>query len=168
MYGRIDAVLGMDGALRSIVVAIDGSDHAATALALAIDLAQHYDARLTIVSVAPIEVPMPVGEPGDVMPPPVIPESLLPEARDLVDAAVVRARGAGVRAVEGVYREGSPVGQVLELLSNHPTDLLVLGSHGASAATRLLLGSVSTALVHRAPCPVLVVRRPPAKLSDER
>ena len=48
-------------------------------------------------------------------------------------------------------------------LEQNPTDLLVVGSRGLSAARRLLLGSVSTALVNHAPCPVLVVRPPVTK-----
>jgi nucleotide-binding universal stress UspA family protein len=50
------------------------------------------------------------------------------------------------------------VDEILAFLYQHPTDLLVLGSRGLSAARRLLLGSVSTAMVTHAPCPVLVVR----------
>jgi nucleotide-binding universal stress UspA family protein len=37
-------------------------------------------------------------------------------------------------------------------------DLVVMGSHGRSAAGRLLLGSVSLDVVHQAPCSVRVVR----------
>ncbi|WP_330180132.1 universal stress protein [Nocardia sp. NBC_01503] len=38
--------------------------------------------------------------------------------------------------------------------------LLVVGSHGRSGFTGTVLGSVSTALLHTAPCPVIVVRQP--------
>ena len=37
-------------------------------------------------------------------------------------------------------------------------DLLVIGSHGRKGLARFLLGSVSHTIVHRAACPVLVVR----------
>ena len=37
-------------------------------------------------------------------------------------------------------------------------DLIVVGTRGLGGAKRLVLGSVSTRLVHDAPCSVLVVR----------
>ncbi len=40
------------------------------------------------------------------------------------------------------------------------TDLLVVGSRGYGPVLRVLLGSVSTRLIHIAPCPVLVIPRP--------
>ena len=44
------------------------------------------------------------------------------------------------------------------MASEHDAQLIVVGSHGWGAARRFLSGSVSTGLVHSAPCPVLVVR----------
>jgi nucleotide-binding universal stress UspA family protein len=37
-------------------------------------------------------------------------------------------------------------------------DVIVLGAHGWGALKRIVFGSVSTAVLHSAPCPVLVVR----------
>ncbi len=148
----------MEATFRSIAVAIDGSDHASAALSLAIDLARRYDARLTVVAVAPITPAMVM--PNEPMLPPILPESTVPQFRGLVDAAVQRARSSGLRAVEGVCVEGAAVDELLSFLGAHPFDLLVLGSRGLSTAKRILLGSVSSALVNRAPCPVLVVRPP--------
>jgi nucleotide-binding universal stress UspA family protein len=149
----------MELGFRSITVAIDGSEHAGHALAVAIDLARRYSARLTVVSVAPILPTLVM--PNEPMMPPIPPETTLPRFRELVEAAVAQARGSGLTAVDGLSIEGPPVDELLEVLSKHPTDLLVVGSRGLSAAKRLLLGSVSAALVNRAPCPVLVVRPTP-------
>ena len=60
--------------------------------------------------------------------------------------------------VETVRLEGPVVEELVTYLERDPPDLLVLGSRGLSAGRRLLMGSVSDALVHHAPCPVLVVR----------
>ena len=146
----------MEASIRSVAVAVDGSEHADRALALAIDLAQRYAAHLTIVAVAPI--PPGIVLPNEPMLPPVLPESTAPQFRALVDAAVARARAAGLPAVDGLCEEGAPVDELLRFLNRAPVDLLVVGSRGLSVAKRILLGSVSSEMVHRAPCPVLVVR----------
>ncbi len=146
----------MTTGFHAIVVAIDGSAPATQALTTAADLARRYAARLTVVAIAPIHPALSM--PTEPMLPPIVGESERPRYRALVDAAVRDARAAGATAVDGVCEEGAPVDEILLFLEKHPADLLVVGSRGLSTAQRLLLGSVSSALVHRAPCPVLVVR----------
>jgi len=146
-----------------IAVAIDGSETAAEALGLAIDLARRYGAELLVVTVAPL--PPVFSTPNEPLVPAAIPQSPVPRYRELIDAAVARARSEGLRSVSGICEEGVVVDEVLAQVRVHRVDLLVVGSRGLSAAKRLLLGSVSSALVSRAPCPVLVVHpatTPPA------
>ena len=142
--------------LQRITVAIDGSPYGAAALEFAIDLARHYGSQLVILAVAPIvSVYVPSNEPYI---PAALPEGEMPRYRAFVDAAVKQAESAGVSAVTGICEEGVVVDEILSHLEHHPTDLLVVGSRGRSAARRILLGSVSTAMVTHATCPVLVVR----------
>jgi nucleotide-binding universal stress UspA family protein len=142
--------------LRRITVAVDGSPHGAAALAAAIDLAGRYGSELMILSIAPF-VPAYVG-PNDPFVAPVQTPGSLDRYREVVEAGVKQAEAAGVKSVTGVCEEGVVVEEILDHLEQHPTDLLVVGSRGLSATRRLLLGSVSTAVVNHAPCPVLVVR----------
>jgi len=139
-----------------ITVAIDGSSNSDEALDAAIDLAKQYGSRLTVLTVAPV-VPVFLPSTGPYLPA-TITEEDVDRYRALVDVAVKRAQAAGVAAVTGVCGEGVVVDEILSQLDTHPTDLIVVGSRGLSAAKRLLIGSVSGALVSHAPCPVLVVR----------
>lgn len=152
-------VLMPEGRFRRITVAIDGSSFGAGALDYAIDLARRYGADLTILSIAPI-APVYVPSTEPYVPAP-MPDSELSRYRAIVDAAVRQAETAGVPSVTGLCEEGVVVDEILAHLQQHPADLLVVGSRGRSAARRLLLGSVSTAMVTHAPCPVLVVRPAP-------
>jgi nucleotide-binding universal stress UspA family protein len=146
----------VEGRFRRITVAIDGSPHGAAALESAVDLALKYESELVILSVAPL-VPVYVVSSEPYLPS-AVPDAELAPYRTIVKEAVKHAEAAGVSSVTGVCEQGVIVDEVLNHLERHPTDLLVVGSRGLSTARRLLLGSVSTALVTHAPCAVLVVR----------
>jgi nucleotide-binding universal stress UspA family protein len=141
---------------RRITVAIDGSPNAETALDWAIDLARRYSSDLVILSVSPI-VPVYISSTEPFVPSGV-PPSEISHYQQIAEAAVKRAEAAGVSSVTGVSYEGVVVDEILAHLGEHSTDLFIIGSRGLSTAKRLLLGSVSTAIVNHAPCPVLVVR----------
>jgi len=55
---------------------------------------------------------------------------------------------------------GAPEQILIETAKEWNADLVVVGSHGRGFWGRMLLGSTTDALVHHAPCSVLVVRKP--------
>ncbi|MGN6588537.1 MAG: universal stress protein [Solirubrobacterales bacterium] len=63
-------------------------------------------------------------------------------------------------AATGRALSGTPAAAIVEACEEAGADLLVAGSRGYGPLGRVLLGSVSTQLAHKAPCPVLVVPRP--------
>ncbi len=63
--------------------------------------------------------------------------------------------------VSGDVLFGSPDSRIVETAEEIGADLIILGSHGYKRWERLLLGSVSSSVVHHAHCSVLVVRSPP-------
>ncbi len=79
----------------------------------------------------------------------------LQHARDFVEeaAAKLRALGQTVRATSVL---GSPATMILHEAEKLQTDLIMMGSRGRQGITRFVLGSVSHAVLHQAPCPVLV------------
>lgn len=52
---------------------------------------------------------------------------------------------------------GDPATEILRYASRHAIDLIVVGTHGRTGLTRVLLGSVAERVVRGACCPVLVV-----------
>lgn len=84
-------------------------------------------------------------------------------ARQIIEAALARFGAKGeVRIVSG-----DATTQILELVESLPAELLVVGTRGRGAVSRVMLGSVAAELVQSAPCSVLSVRlEPPA--SDSR
>ena len=53
---------------------------------------------------------------------------------------------------------GSPADVICQYAREHEVDVVILGTHGRSGLTRLLMGSVAEEVVRRAHCPVLTVR----------
>jgi len=53
---------------------------------------------------------------------------------------------------------GDPASEIVRLAEEEKADMIVLGTHGRTGMSRLLMGSVAEAVVRRAPCPVLVYR----------
>ncbi len=53
---------------------------------------------------------------------------------------------------------GRPAHSIVEYAEEHDVDHVVIGSHGRSGLSRVLLGSVAEMVVRRAPVPVTVAR----------
>ncbi|HBU29940.1 MAG: hypothetical protein A2X71_12195 [Thiobacillus sp. GWE1_62_9] len=79
------------------------------------------------------------------------------EAERAVAAAVERLKGLGLQA-EGQVAEGRPDDAIIKTAEAAGADLIVLGSHGRTGLTKVLLGSVAERVIGHSPCPVLVVR----------
>lgn len=75
------------------------------------------------------------------------------ELEQFVLAACEEAPGK----VRTEMRLGDAREEILDELVRKPADLVVLGTHGRSGLDRLLLGSVASAVLRRAPCSVLMV-----------
>ncbi|MBN1322403.1 MAG: universal stress protein [Methanotrichaceae archaeon] len=65
--------------------------------------------------------------------------------------------GAGV-AVETMVRQGAPANVVIDVASTQKIECIVMGSHGESGVSKLLIGSVVQKVLYWATVPVLVVR----------
>ena len=141
--------------IERIVVAVDGSENADRALDVAADIAAKYGATLALLSVVPPTVVPSYG--GPIFEPP-SQESMQAIYDEVLAKGRARVDNPRIARVEIVRREGVVVDEILAYLDEERPDLLVMGSRGLSAGRRLFMGSVSDALVHHAPCPVLVVR----------
>jgi nucleotide-binding universal stress UspA family protein len=140
------------GRLETIGVGYDGSPESRAALDLARDLAEAADARLRIIDV--------VVAPGM--------DGLFAGYRpDWTEEARIRREEAEARVQRVVADVGAiasgeiAYGEAADALAfaGNSLDLLVTGSRNYGPIRRVMLGSTSSKLVHRAPCPVLVTTR---------
>jgi nucleotide-binding universal stress UspA family protein len=138
------------GPFRTIAVAYDDTEEAKAALKRAEVVALACRATIIVFTVAaPVAV-----VPGAAGYTPAFP----PEAGPIVTRAV---KSVDERlAATGRVLSGQPGPALAEACEEVAADLLVAGSRGYRLLARVFLGSVSTQLMHKAPCPVLVVPRP--------
>jgi nucleotide-binding universal stress UspA family protein len=65
--------------------------------------------------------------------------------------------------IESELVDGDPVRMILAKAEEFHCDLIVMGTHGRTGLSRLLVGSVAEAVMRKAPCPVLTVKGPAAE-----
>jgi nucleotide-binding universal stress UspA family protein len=88
-------------------------------------------------------------------------EAALKKANDVVSRAEAKVREEFPGLTTGLTTkvvQGAPAQAIVEEAEKWGADLVIMGSHGYGFWRRALLGSVSNAVVHHAPCSVLVVR----------
>ena len=79
------------------------------------------------------------------------------DAERRLEAVVAAARRAGAVAL-GELVEGSPAEAITRAAGRLGAGLIVIGTHGRSGVGRLFMGSVASAVLQLARCPVVTVR----------
>jgi nucleotide-binding universal stress UspA family protein len=140
---------------KKVLVPIDGSPQSDTALEYALE--EFADEEITVIHVIdPIDAgySAPVGMPGgseewyeDAQ---ASSESLFEEAQEVADEYGV--------TLDTAEELGRPSRTIVEFAEENGFDQIVMGSHGRSGVSRILLGSVAETVVRRATVPVTVAR----------
>ncbi|MER8102382.1 universal stress protein [Kitasatospora sp. NPDC094016] len=143
-----------------VLAACDGSDGSLWALDRAMTEAELFGLPLYVLAVVN---PAPAGYPpgmAELVRESV--ETLVESMADGLRRAVAVVQGQRSRPYTGEMSLHVVLGNVIEVLLEASTrqHTLVLGTRGNGGFARLLLGSVSSAAVHHAACPVLVVPAP--------
>lgn len=63
---------------------------------------------------------------------------------------------------------GDPAAEIVRVAGDEHAEMIVLGTHGRTGITRLLMGSVAESIVRHAPCPVLVYRETAERLAARK
>ncbi len=124
-----------------ILVAYDGSIFAKNAVEHAVAIAKAFKAALYVITVAT--------DPSQVS---------IDTARRIAQEAAKIIEASGYTTEEVAVRSGVPASEILNYAEEKGVDLIVMGSRGLSTIQRIVLGSVSLAVVSKSRVPVLVVR----------
>ena len=139
------------------LVPIDFSSYAEQALDYAIALAKQLQARVTLLHV--IQPPLMAGADMGVWPSPTFLEELEAAVTSDMEGYLARVTAAGLEG-EIVVVHGVPFQEILHAAKERQVDLIIMGTHGRTGLTHVLLGSVAEKVVRLAPCPVLIARQP--------
>ena len=107
----------------------------------------HDSIEMTLLTVLPSTEPP---WPGDAA----AATEILEKQADYIEGVAERLRAIGYQA-HGVAVVGTPSTMILQEATTLRSDLILMGTRGRQGITRFVLGSVSHAVLHKTPCPIL-------------
>jgi nucleotide-binding universal stress UspA family protein len=148
---------------KNILLATDGSPASQHAAELAVTMAGEANARLTALYVIDPYPYLGVGEASGVGFQAYMSQAYEHAARahDSIAALCAKAKGN----VDLQFRRGedpSAAESIVRTALEEDADLIVVGSHGRTGISKLMVGSVAARVVGTSPVPVLVARQNPA------
>jgi nucleotide-binding universal stress UspA family protein len=146
--------------LKTLLVAVDGSEHAARAVDTAIELAKAHGSRLLFLSVykhySRLESSHSLVRAREV--PEAPDETLGALAKETAERAAAYARERGIEDVEAYARRGHPARTIVDLAKRKGVDAIVMGGRGLGDIGGFLLGSVSHKVCALAECTCITVK----------
>lgn len=143
---------------KNILLTTDGSELAEKALQQGISLAAALGARATVVTVTK---PLHVVAPAEVMiafPSAEYEKASEDNAQALLNKVVDKAKQAGVDCATRSVKHEEAWQAIIDAAAESDCDLIVMGSHGRTGLTKLVLGSEAQKVLTHTKVPVLIVR----------
>ena len=145
-----------------ILIGVDDSKHSQKALEFVKQMKWPEGTRVLVVSA--VREILPVY--SEVYVPPAsyserLMDDLFKHHQEMASDAEKELRDAGFKT-EAKVLQGDPRAVIVDLARTERADLIVVGSHGRTGLSKILIGSVASHIVAHAPCSVMVVKVPGA------
>ena len=143
-----------------ILIGVDDSKHSQKALEFVKQMKWPEGTRVLVVSA--VREILPVY--SEVYVPPAsyserLMDDLFKHHQEMASDAEKELRDAGFKT-EAKVLQGDPRAVIVDLARTERADLIVVGSHGRTGLSKILIGSVASHIVAHAPCNVTVVKVP--------
>jgi len=138
----------------SILVPVDGSDNSYRALDSALLLSEKLGSTITVVNVTE-QVPITHIESEKLLSE--LLEAYRKENQEILSKCSKIATEKGL-SIKTLLLQGNPASIILDYRKKEKFELLIMGSRGLGKFKQLILGSVSSKIVHHSPCAVLLIR----------
>lgn len=137
-------------AMKQILLPLEGPSDAEAAIRFLQLKPFHEGVEITLLTVLPwTEPPWPVGAATAAAA-----TEILEKQANYIEAVAERLCAIGYKA-HGVAVVGTPATMILQQAATLRSNLILMGTRGRQGVTRFVLGSVSHAVLHKTPCPVL-------------
>jgi nucleotide-binding universal stress UspA family protein len=146
--------------LKNILVATDFSEGSEAAVVFARQLAHAFGSTLHVLHVAGNIVAGAIGVEGYTTDFAALQREVEEAARRQIDALITDEDRQALSARAIVLTSSSPAQSIVSYAKDAHIDLVIVGTHGRGATSRLLPGSVAERVVRLASCPVLMVKHP--------
>ncbi len=143
-----------------ILIATDGSKYSEKAADYGIDLAKRLGSEVIVLYVVNLKTleKFALGHHDDIGGYERANDELKAEGALALDYVASKGNGKGVKVTK-VLARGYPADEIVKMAESEMPEFVVVGSLGKTGLEHLFMGSVSEAVVKKASCPVLVVRR---------
>jgi len=137
-----------------IPVPVDGSDNSYRALEAALVLSEKLGSNISVVnvieqvSITHIESEKLLNE---------LLEAYKKENQEILSKCSDIARQKGID-IKTVLLQGNPAPVILDYSKKENFDLVIMGSRGMGKFKELIIGSVSSKIVHHSPCAIMIIR----------
>lgn len=136
---------------KRILVAFDGSEQSAKAFNAATNLAKELKSKLAIVNVLDPDFAIENPDAGMVR------ELILKDMREDQKKLIEQILENPLNEEPTIYTaEGNPYKEILIAAESFKADIILLGTHGRTGLSRLLMGSVAEQVIRHSKKPVLV------------
>jgi len=137
-----------------ILVPVDGSDNSYKALEAALVLSEKLGSNISVVNVME-QVPITHIESEKLLSE--LLEAYKKENQEILSKCSDIAHQKGI-IIKTVLLQGNPAPVILDYIKKENLDLVIMGSRGMGKFKELILGSVSSKIMHHSPCAVMIIR----------
>lgn len=140
---------------KRLLIPVDFSDASVVAFTAARDLCTALGAEMKVVHIHQLQVPY-VGDGGFYVPEMDEDEVLKEREKELEE--FVKQQGDTDVNVSREVRLGDPETEINEMAGEYQADMIIMGTHGRTGLSHLLMGSVTESVLRHANVPILAVR----------
>ena len=137
-----------------ILVPADGSDNSYRALEAALVFSEKLGSSISVVNVME-QVPITHIESEKLLNE--LLEAYKKENQEILSKCSDIAHQKGI-TIKTVLLQGNPAPVILDYIKKENLDLVIMGSRGMGKFKELILGSVSSKIMHHSPCAVMIIR----------